>query len=122
MSLIIGWLVKKIGIAFTIIFILGIYVAIIIAFIYFLHDPFIELRNHIQLLLNSVGSGASGSSVFLSHMFGYLNVVGFFDAFVTVLPFIESAIAFLLTRILWKYSLYAYKELISAVNIAANAL
>jgi len=85
-------------------------------------NTIILVRHQVQYLMNFISSSSSGSSIDLSHMFGYLNAIGFFDAFATAEPFLSSALIFLLVRLLYKISIKAYKEFILSIYHVASTL
>ena len=122
MNFIIAWLIKKVGATAILTAIEALYVASLVAFFIFIIQAISFVRTQIQVLLNNLGSGGGGGSIDISHMLGYLNTIGFFDALSTSWPFLESAISFLLMRFLWKFTLKAYKEFVTSVYHVASSL
>jgi len=124
MNFIISYIIKKIGVSALITAIEALYVGSVIAFFIFIIQAISFVRTMIQQLFDYLSSSSalgSGSEA-LSHMFGYLNVIGFFDAFNTAEPFLESAISFLLFRFLWKFALNAYKNFALSIYHVADTL
>jgi hypothetical protein len=123
MNFIITYIIKKIGITSFMIVVESLYVASVVAFFIFIIQAISFLRTMIQSLLDYMSSGSSSvSSVDLTYMYGYLNVIGFFDALVTAWPFIESAISFLLMRFLWKFTLNAYQRFVTSISHIAETI
>ncbi len=123
MNFIIAFMIKKIGVTSVLTLIESLYVASLFAFFIFIIQAISFVRTQVQVLLNNMsGSGIGGGSVDISHMLGYLNAIGFFDAFNTAEPFLESAVSFLLMRFLWKFTLNAYKEFVLSIYHVADTL
>lgn len=118
MNFIIAWIIKKIGVSTFLMFINGLYIATVVTFFVFIIEAITFLRISIQSLFDLVSGShiLGGNASAISVMLGYLNVMGFFDALSTAIPLLSSAFVFLLMRILWKYSLFAYKSFINSVK------
>lgn len=107
MQLLLGWLLKKIGMSTFIIAIEVVRWAVIITAYVFILSTLVDLYNLISSFLElASGSGASSDSTgILIKFFGLLNCVGFIPAFNAVKPAIFSAITFVLLKILYKESI-----------------
>ena len=123
MNKIVAWIIGKIGVSALVAIIQVLYVAVIVAFFAFIMNAIRSFREIVLQLLNLISNNPTdGNFEYISMMYGYLDAIGFLSAWATSWPLIESAIIFLIVRIVWKYAMNAYKEFVTSVHHIASTL
>ena len=121
MKYILSFFVKKFGISALVTAISIFYFTAVIAFYFFMINALLSLYSIIQTLIDlaSFKNVTSSSSVFDNFM-SYLDVVGFIPALNDSMPLIVSALIFMLSKILWKYTTETYTLIVAQMTRAAN--
>jgi len=120
MGFIIGWFVKKFGVAALITAISIFYFAAVIAFYAFAINAILTLYHLIQSFLDLVGGFSTSGSSIVSLFGSLLNVSGFLPALSDTMPLIISALVFMLSKLLWSITKDAYKDIVAQATRAAN--
>ena len=121
MPLIVAWLVKKGVIAGVIAFLSGLYFIAVFTFFVYIIGILIDVYHLIQSFLNDI-TNINQSSDIVALSLSLANVSGFLPAFNNSMPLILSAIVFLLMRILYKYTLNTYKDILHQMTEASMVL
>ncbi len=106
-TLIGGWLVSKLGRTLAIVTINGVVLVAFVAIFGFFISLVIDFYNAVSNFIVLLSTGSSDTVV--SKIFGFLNCIGFTDAFYGALPLITSSLVALFSSIFYTLSLRFYK-------------
>lgn len=110
---------------FALIVLIVAYVAILIAFFYFMIDSIVSAYNLISALLvkmQTMSTGQGQTSPILQPLFLLLNSSGFVAGFNAVFPFIASALTFRLLKILYSTILSVHWKLLNFYRVTVDGI
>lgn len=120
MKYIIGFIVKKFGVAALVTAISVFYFTAVIAFYVFAVNAVIKLYHMIQSFLDLIGNVSTSGNQVVSLFGSILNVSGFLPALSDSMPLIISALIFMLSKLLWRITKDAYRDIVAQATRAAN--
>lgn len=101
------------------------YVAILIAFFYFMIDSIVSVYNLISAMLvkiQTMSNGSGQTSPILQPLFLILNSSGFVAGFNAIFPFIASALTFRLLKILYTTILSVHWKLLNFYRVTVDGI